>query len=51
MTEIVNKYLLVIEDDVGQPDVFGRHVQRLNAAIVRRIPLQSIIEPFLSIKK
>lgn len=38
---------LIIHDDVGQPYIFGGHVQHLDAAVLLRVPAQLVIEPFL----
>lgn len=39
--------LLVVQYDVGQPDVLGRNVQLGNAAVLVRIPFQLVVLPFL----
>lgn len=45
--ESVNKHLLVIKHNVGQPDVFRRNVQLGNSAILRWIPFQLVVLPLL----
>lgn len=39
--------LLVVQHDVGQPDVLGRHIQLGDAAVLLRIPLELVILPLL----
>ncbi len=39
--------LLVVEDDIWEPDVLSRDVQVFDFAVVLRIPLQFVIDPFL----
>ncbi len=39
--------LLVVEHDVGPPDVIGRHVQHVHAAVLHRVPLQLVVVPIL----
>ena len=38
---------LVVEYNVRQPDVLGRHVQFRDAAVLRRIPRELVVVPFL----
>lgn len=40
-------YSLVVEHDVGQPDVLGWHIKLCDAAILRGIPLEFMILPFV----
>lgn len=39
--------LLVVQHNVGQPDVLGRNVQLGDAAVLVRIPFQLVVLPFL----
>lgn len=43
-----NGYVLVVQDNVGPPDVIGRHVQHLHAAVLFGLPAEFVIEPRLS---
>ena len=43
--------LLVVETDVGPPDVIGRHVQHVDAAVLGRLPCQFVIVPVLQKQK
>ena len=38
---------LVVQYDVGPPDVFRRHVERVYSAVVSRLPRQTAVRPFL----
>ena len=38
---------LVVEYDVGQPDLLRRDVQYIDIAVLLRVPLELVIEPFL----
>lgn len=40
-------YLLVVEDDIGQPDPFARHPHDLQSAKLVGIPRQQLVLPFL----
>lgn len=40
--------LLLVQDDVGQPDGLGRHSDGGDASVVVRVPLQLHVDPFLS---
>ena len=39
--------LLVIEDDVWEPDPLAGHVQGLHPAVLHRVPLQLVVVPRL----
>ena len=39
--------VLVVEDDVGQPDVFGRDVQCLDTSVLLGVPFELVVGPFL----
>ena len=41
------KYLLVVEDNVREPDVLAGHVEMLHPAVVRRVPGQLVVPPLL----
>lgn len=40
--------LLLIQDNVGQPDGLGGHSDGGDASVVVRVPLQLHVDPFLS---
>lgn len=40
--------LLLVQDDVGQPDGLGRHSDGGDASVVVGVPLQLHVDPFLS---
>jgi len=40
-------YWLVVEDDVGQPDLLGRDIEYIDVTVLRRLPRQLVVEPFL----
>ena len=40
-------YSLVVEYNVRQPDVLGRHVQFRDAAVFRRVPRELVVVPLL----
>ncbi len=40
-------FSLVVEHDVRPPDVVGGHVQHVDAAVLRRVPLQLVVVPVL----
>lgn len=39
--------LLVVKDDVRQPDVFRGHVELFHASVLQRIPFELVVFPFL----
>ena len=41
------RYALVVEDDIGTPDLLDWHANGLNASVVGRIPRQKYISPSL----
>ena len=43
----VKLVLLIIEHDVRQPDVLAGHVKVLDAPVVRGVPRQLVVSPFL----
>lgn len=44
---IKETHLLVVQDDVRKPNVFGWYMERFNLAVVFRIPSQFVVSPFL----
>lgn len=40
--------LLLVQDDVGQPDGLGWHSDGRDATVVVRVPLELHVNPFLS---
>jgi len=44
---LILDHLLVIENDVGQPDLLGWNIETINAIVSGRIPDQLVVEPFL----
>ena len=44
---VTGKYLLVVEHDVGPPDVVAGHVELLDASVLQRVPLELVVAPEL----
>ena len=45
--DTVGWYSLVVEDDVGEPDVGGGHVEAVDPAVLLGVPPQLVVKPVL----
>jgi len=43
--------LQVADEDVGNPEMFGRHPDPVNSAEQRRVPLQVLVDPTLRVRR
>ena len=49
--EIHNSNLLIVQHNVGSPNVVGRYVQLLDSSILHGVPNQFVIVPKLKLKR
>ena len=49
--EELEKIVLVVEHDVGKPNILSRNVQVLDVAVVLGVPLELVVDPFLENKQ
>ena len=47
---LLKSNLLIIQHNIGSPNVVGRHMQLLNSSILHWIPDEFVVEPKLKIK-